>query len=89
MVSGVEPLRQNGTTVRSTRLGNMAFCPATSIDGTNHPLYGESIDTMIQVADIGAIEVIRRCHGAPDLGRLGKRVRHHRDLDASGRAEGQ
>lgn len=58
-VSGVKLLRENGTpTVVSTRLGNMAFCPVRYfIDGTNYPLYGQSIDTMIQVADIGAIEV--------------------------------
>ena len=58
-VSGVKLLRENGTpTVVSNRLGNMAFCPLRYfIDGTNYPLYGQSIDTMIQVADIGAIEV--------------------------------
>jgi hypothetical protein len=58
-VSGVKLLRENGTPiVVSTRLGNMAFCPLRYfIDGANYPLNGQSIDTMIQVADIGAIEV--------------------------------
>lgn len=58
-VSGVKLLRESGTpTVVSTRLGTMAYCPVRYfIDGTNYPLYGQSIDTMIQVADIGAIEV--------------------------------
>jgi hypothetical protein len=58
-VSGVKLLRENGTpTVVSTRLGTMAYCPVRYfIDGTSYPLYGQSIDTMIQVVDIGAIEV--------------------------------
>ena len=58
-VSGVKLLRENGTpTVVSTRLGTMAYCPLRYfIDGTSYPLYGQSIDTMIQVADIGAIEI--------------------------------
>jgi hypothetical protein len=58
-VSGVKLLRENGTpTVVSTRLGTMAYCPVRYfIDGSSYPLYGQSIDTMIQVADIGAIEV--------------------------------
>ena len=58
-VSGVKLLRENGTpTVVSTRLGNLAYCPVRYfIDGTSYPLYGQSIDTMIQVVDIGAIEV--------------------------------
>jgi hypothetical protein len=58
-VSGVKLLRESGTpTVVSTRLGTMAYCPVRYfIDGANYPLYGQSIDTMIQVADIGAIEV--------------------------------
>lgn len=58
-VSGVKLLRENGTpTVVSTRLGTMAYCPVRYfIDGASYPLYGQSIDTMIQVVDIGAIEV--------------------------------
>lgn len=58
-VSGVKLLRENGTpTVVSTRLGTLAYCPVRYfIDGASYPLYGQSIDTMIQVADIGAIEV--------------------------------
>lgn len=58
-VSGVKLLRESGTpTVVSTRLGSTAYCPVRYfIDGSNYPLYGQSIDTMIQVADIGAIEV--------------------------------
>ena len=27
------------------------------VDGTSYPLYGQSIDVMVQVVDIGAIEV--------------------------------
>jgi hypothetical protein len=58
-VAGVKLLRENGTpTVVSTRLGALAYCPVRYfIDGASYPLYGQSIDTMIQVADIGAIEV--------------------------------
>ena len=58
-VNGVKLMRENGTpTVVSTRLGDMAYCPVRYfIDGANYPLYGQSIDTMIQVVDIGAIEV--------------------------------
>ena len=58
-VNGVKLLRENGTpTVVSTRLGATSFCPVRYyIDGANYPLYGQSIDTMIQVADIGAIEI--------------------------------
>jgi hypothetical protein len=58
-VSGVKLLRENGTpTVVSARLGTMAYCPVRYyIDGASYPLYGQSIDTMIQVADIGAIEI--------------------------------
>jgi hypothetical protein len=58
-VSGVKLLRENGTpTVVSTRLGTMAYCPVRYyIDGASYPLYGQSIDIMVQVADIGAIEV--------------------------------
>jgi hypothetical protein len=58
-VSGVKLLRENGTpTVVSARLGTMAYCPVRYyIDGASYPLYGQSIDTMIQVADIGAVEI--------------------------------
>ena len=58
-VAGVKLIRENGTpTVVSTRLGNLAYCPVRYfIDGASYPLYGQSIDTMIQVVDIGAIEV--------------------------------
>jgi len=58
-VSGVKLLRESGTpTVVSTRLGTTAYCPVRYfIDGASYQLYGQSIDTMIQVADIGAIEV--------------------------------
>lgn len=58
-VSGVKLFRDGGTpTVISTRLGNAAVCPLRYfVDGADFPLYGQSIDAMIQVADIGAIEV--------------------------------
>jgi hypothetical protein len=58
-VSGIKLLRESGTpTVVSTRLGSTAYCPVRYyIDGASYPLYGQSIDTMIQVADIGAIEI--------------------------------
>jgi hypothetical protein len=58
-VSGVKLLRENGApTVVSTRLGTLAYRPVRYfIDGTSYPLYGQSIDTMIHVVDIGAIEV--------------------------------
>ena len=58
-VSGVKLLRENGTpTVVSARLGTTAYCPVRYyIDGQSYPLYGQSIDTMVQPADIGAIEI--------------------------------
>jgi len=58
-VSGVKLLRENGSpTVVSSRLGNLAYCPVRYyVDGTSYPLYGQSIDIMVQVVDIGAIEV--------------------------------
>ena len=58
-VSGVKLLRENGSpTVVSSRLGNLSFCPVRYyVDGTSYPLYGQSIDVMVQVVDIGAIEV--------------------------------
>ena len=52
-------MREDGSpTVVSARLGTCrtARC-GTYIDGTSYPLYGQSIDTMVQVVDIGAIEV--------------------------------
>jgi carboxypeptidase family protein/TonB-dependent receptor-like protein len=58
-VSGVKLLRENGTpTLVSARLGTTAYCPVRYyIDGQSYPLYGQSIDTMVQPADIGAIEI--------------------------------
>jgi hypothetical protein len=58
-VSGVKLLRENGApTVVSSRLGTMAYCPVRYyVDGASYPLYGQSIDIMVQVVDIGAIEV--------------------------------
>jgi len=58
-VSGVKLMRENGSpTVVSSRLGNLAYCPVRYyVDGSSYPLYGQSIDTMVQVVDIGAIEV--------------------------------
>jgi len=58
-VSGVKLMRENGSpTVVSARLGNLSYCPVRYyVDGTSYPLYGQSIDTMVQVVDIGAIEV--------------------------------
>lgn len=58
-VSGVKLFRDGGVaTVVSTRLGDMAVCPLRYfVDGADFPLYGQSIDAMVQVADIGAIEV--------------------------------
>ena len=57
-VSGVKLIRDSGTpTVVSNRLGPM-ICPLrVFIDGGNYPLYGQSLDALVQVADIGAIEV--------------------------------
>ena len=58
-VSGVKLLRENGSpTVVSSRLGTLAYCPVRYyVDGASYPLYGQSIDVMVQVVDIGAIEV--------------------------------
>jgi len=58
-VSGVKLLRENGSpTVVSSRLGNLSYCPVRYfVDGASYPLYGQSIDVMVQVVDIGAIEV--------------------------------
>jgi hypothetical protein len=57
-VSGVKLIRDSGTpTVVSNRLGSM-ICPLrVFIDGANYPLYGQSLDALVQVGDIGAIEV--------------------------------
>jgi hypothetical protein len=42
----------------SSRLGNLSYCPVRYfVDGASYPLYGQSIDVMVQVVDIGAIEV--------------------------------
>jgi len=57
-MSGVKIIRDNGTpTIVSNRLG-VVTCPLrVFVDGTHYPLYGQSLDVLIQVADIGAIEV--------------------------------
>ena len=58
-VAGVKLMRENGSpTVVSSRLGTLAYCPVRYyVDGTSYPLYGQSIDVMVQTMDIGAIEV--------------------------------
>jgi hypothetical protein len=58
-VSGVKLMRENGSpTVVSSRLGTLSYCPVRYyVDGASYPLYGQSIDIMVQVVDIGAIEV--------------------------------
>jgi hypothetical protein len=57
-VSGVKLIRDSGTpTIVSNRLG-VTTCPLrVFVDGSHYPLYGQSLDALIQVADIGAIEV--------------------------------
>jgi hypothetical protein len=57
-MSGVKLIRDNGTPmIVSNRLG-VVTCPLrVFVDGGDHPLYGQSIDVLVQVADIGAIEV--------------------------------
>ena len=57
-MSGVKLIRDNGTpTIVSNRLG-VVTCPLrVFVDGANYPLYGQSLDALIQVGDIGAIEV--------------------------------
>jgi len=57
-VSGVKLIRDSGTpTVVSSRLGPMNCPLRVFIDGSNYPLYGQSLDALVQVVDIGAIEV--------------------------------
>lgn len=57
-MSGVKLIRDNGTpTIVSNRLGVMTCPLRVFVDGANYPLYGQSIDALIQVAEIGAIEV--------------------------------
>jgi hypothetical protein len=58
-VAGVKVTRESGNaTVLSTRFGALATCPLQYIlDGRDFPLYGQSIDSMIQVAEIESIEV--------------------------------
>ena len=57
-MSGVKMIRDNGTpTIVSNRLG-VVECPLrVFVDGENYPLYGQSIDVLVHVADIGALEV--------------------------------
>ena len=57
-VSGVKLIRDSGTpTIVSNRLGPMNCPLRVFIDGSNYPLYGQSLDALVQVGDIGAIEV--------------------------------
>jgi carboxypeptidase-like protein len=58
-VSGVKIMRDNGSPIIiSNRFGDTRACPLRYfLDGTNYPLYDQSIDTMVQVTDIAAIEV--------------------------------
>jgi hypothetical protein len=58
-VQGVRLVRLNGAaTVISNRFGDTRQCPLRYfIDGTSYPLYDQSIDAMVQVADIAAIEI--------------------------------
>lgn len=57
-VSGVKLIRENGTpTVVSNRLGAYNCALRVFVDGDDYPLYGQSIDALVHVADIGAIEV--------------------------------
>lgn len=57
-ISGVKLIRDNGTpTIVSNRLGPMNCPLRVFIDGNNYPLYGQSLDALVQVTDIGAIEV--------------------------------
>lgn len=57
-VSGIKLIRDNGTpTIVSTRLGPI-MCPLrVFIDGSDYPLYGQSLDALVQIGDIGAIEI--------------------------------
>jgi len=58
-VSGVKVVRENGVaTIVSARLGTTISCPVRYyIDGTYYPLYGQSVDVLVEPVDIGAIEV--------------------------------
>jgi hypothetical protein len=57
-VSGVKLIRDSGTpTIVSNRLGPYNCPLRVFIDGADYPLFGQSLDAMVQVADIGAIEV--------------------------------
>jgi hypothetical protein len=57
-VSGVKLIRDNGTpTIVSNRLGAINCPLRVFIDGSNYPLYGQSLDALVQIVDIGAIEV--------------------------------
>ena len=57
-VSSVKLIRDGGTpTIVSNRLGTITCPLRVFIDGSNYPLYGQSLDALVQVGDIGAIEV--------------------------------
>jgi len=57
-VSGVKLIRDNGSpTVVSSRLGNVTCPLRVFVDGSHYPLYGQSLDGLVQIVDIGAIEV--------------------------------
>ena len=58
-VSGTRIMRDNGSPIIiSNRFGDTRACPLRYfLDGTNFPLYDQSIDAMVQVSEIAAIEV--------------------------------
>jgi hypothetical protein len=57
-VSGVKLIRDGGTlTVVSNRLGVYNCALRVFVDGDDYPLYGQSIDALVHIGDIGAIEV--------------------------------
>jgi len=57
-ISGVKIIRDNGSpTIVSNRLGNLTCPLRVFVDGNHYPLYGQSIDALVQIADIGAVEV--------------------------------
>jgi hypothetical protein len=57
-VSGVKLIRDNGTpTIVSNRLGAIDCPLRVFIDGSHYPLYGQSLDALVQIVDIGAVEV--------------------------------
>ena len=57
-ISGVKVIRDNGSpTVVSNRLGTITCPLRVFIDGNNYPLYGQSLDALVQIGDIGAVEV--------------------------------